>query len=83
MNLLDRGDGLGKKSPRPPDHRGASGGGIARQNQLDQRSLVNPDQVQRLQPLGHGLAYQPLRRLQARPWTLLKVFSQRRLILSR
>ena len=59
------------------------GGGIARQHQGDQRLLVNPGQVQRLQPQGHGLASQLLRRLQARPRTLLQVSAQRRLIASR
>ena len=83
MRLLDRGDGLGKKSPRPPDHRIPGAGGVARQHQGNQRLLVNPGQVQRLQSDGHGPASQTLRRLQARLWTLLQVFSQRRLILAR
>lgn len=68
MTLLNRGDGLGKEMPRPPDHRAPSRGRITRQNQFSQRALVDPDQVQRLHACGQGLAPKPLRRLQARLW---------------
>ena len=83
MSLLDRGDGLGEKSPRPPDHRIPGASGVARQNQCNQRLLVNPGQIQRFQADGHGLASQALRRRQSRRATSFQVLSQGRLILPR
>ena len=80
MRFLDRGDGLGKEFSRPPDHRFPGAGGVARQHQCDQRLLVKPGQIQRLQPKGHGPASQSLRRPAQRDrlWTLLQVLPQRR-----
>jgi len=81
--LLDRGDEPSKKSPRSPDHCAAGRGGRARQYQFKQGSLVNSDQLQRLQLQATSLASQVLRRLQARLGTLREVFSQRLLVFLR
>ena len=80
MRFLDGGDGLGKKSPRPPDHPFPGAGGVGRQYQGNQRLLVEPGQIQRLQTQGHGPASQPLCRpgWRVRLWTLPQVFAQRR-----
>ena len=83
MRPLERGDDPGKKSARMSDQRFPGAVRVAWQNQGNQRLLVNPGQVQRLQPQGHGPASQFLRRRQTRLGILLKVFPQRRLILSR
>jgi hypothetical protein len=58
MSFLDRGDGLGKKRSRPPHHRLPGSRGVTRQDEANQRLLVNPGQIQRLQPAGHGLPAQ-------------------------
>src|ERR1051325_4726846 len=83
MRLLDWGDGLGKKSPCPPDHPTPGGGGVTRQNQGKQRSLVEAGEVQCLQTQRHGPASQCMCRPQIRPGAPLQVFSQRCLIASR
>ena len=55
MRLLNRCDGLGKKTSRPPDHGRSGFRGIFRQDERDQCLLVNLRQVQRLQISSHRL----------------------------
>src|ERR1017187_1631051 len=64
MSRFDRGDGLYKKDSRPLDRPILGTGGMAWQQQSCEGDLVNPGQVQRLQPEVHGFASQAARRLQ-------------------
>src|ERR1043165_9333713 len=79
MRPFNRGNGLDKEHFRALDNPIAAGGGF----QIGKRSLVNPGDVQGLQPEGHGLATETTRLVEVRPRALLQVSSQCRGVASR
>src|ERR1044071_7751591 len=79
MSLFNRGNGLDKEDFRALDNPIPASGGF----QIGKRSLVNPDDVQGLQPEGHGLTTETTRLVEVRPRALLQVSSQCRGVASR
>src|SRR5207248_1408813 len=81
VRLLDRDDRLGKKSAGPLDHYVAADRRTVSRYQRNQGPLMDPRQVQGLEPAAHGPAPEGLGVAQARGAFLAEVLSQNSLIM--